>query len=226
MAFSPAFIDELIAQNPIEDVVGQYVSLKRSGANMFGLCPFHGEKTASFSVAPDKGMYYCFGCGATGDVIDFTARLLGISNHDAVQTLAESFGIDPESQTVITPKRKPAVPLRTLEQRCLFALVQYEKLLRFWKKQYAPQAPEVPPHEKFVEGCLRESSIAHLIDEMMDADPWRRKQVVELLLEDDRIHRLQDYVLQNQEEEMKMNICKGNEESGDGGYCSRESLWP
>ena len=53
MAFSPAFIDELIAQNPIEDVVGQYVNLKRSGANMFGLCPFHGEKTASFSVAPD-----------------------------------------------------------------------------------------------------------------------------------------------------------------------------
>ena len=52
MAFPQSFIDELIARNPIEEVVGQYVSLKRSGANLFGLCPFHGEKTASFSVAP------------------------------------------------------------------------------------------------------------------------------------------------------------------------------
>ena len=204
----------------------------RQAAETFGLtvnrsgmaaCPFHEDRTPSLKL---DQRYYCFGCGATGDVIDFTARLLGISNHDAAQTLAEKFGINPESQTVITPKIKSAASLRNLEQRCLFALVQYEKLLRFWKKHYAPQTPEVPLHEKFVEGCLRESSIAHLIDEMMDADPWRRKQVVELLLEDDRIHRLQDYVLQNQEEEMKMNICKGNEESGDGGYCSRESLWP
>ena len=68
MAFSPAFLDELIAQNPIEDVVGQYVSLRRSGANLFGLCPFHGEKTASFSVAPDKGIYSCFGCHKGGGV--------------------------------------------------------------------------------------------------------------------------------------------------------------
>ena len=57
MAFPAAFIDELIQRNPIEDEVGQYVSLRRSGSYMFGLCPFHGEKTASFSVAPDKGLY-------------------------------------------------------------------------------------------------------------------------------------------------------------------------
>ena len=196
------------------------VVVNRSG---MALCPFHEDHSPSLKL---DQRYYCFGCGATGDVIDFTARLLNVSNSDAVQILAEKFGIQPESQTIHTPQIKPAASLRNLEQRCLFVLVGYEKLLRSWKKQYAPQAPEVPPHEKFVEGCLRESSIAHLIDEMMDADPWRRKQVVELLLEDDRIHRLQDYVLQNQEEEMKMNICKGNEESGDGGYCSRESLWP
>ena len=69
MPFPPAFIDEVIARNPIEDVVGQYVTLKRSGSNLFGLCPFHGEKTASFSVAPDKGMFYCFGCHKGGGVI-------------------------------------------------------------------------------------------------------------------------------------------------------------
>ena len=198
----------------------------RQAAESFGLtvnrsgmaaCPFHEDHTPSLKL---DQRYYCFGCGAAGDVIDFTARLLGISNHDAAQKLSERFGIRPEPYTAIIPKIEPAVPLYVTEQRCLFALVQYEKLLRFWKKHYAPQAPEVSLHEKFVEGCRRESFIAHLIDEMMDADPWRRKQAVELLLEDDRIHRLQDYVLQNQEEEMKMNICKGNEESGDGGYCS------
>ena len=57
MAFPAAFIDELVSRNPIEDVVGHYVNLRRSGGNLFGLCPFHGEKTASFSVAPDKGIY-------------------------------------------------------------------------------------------------------------------------------------------------------------------------
>ena len=180
-------------------------------------CPFHEDHTPSLKL---DQRYYCFGCGATGDVIDFTARLLNVSNYNAAQILAEKFGIQPESQSVITPKIKPAVPLRTLEQRCLFALVQYEKLLRSWKKQYAPQAPEESFHDRFVEVCRRESFIAHLIDEMMDADPRRRKQAVELLLEDDHLHCLQDYVLENQEEEMKMNICKRNEESGNGGYCS------
>ncbi|MBQ8580023.1 MAG: DNA primase [Oscillospiraceae bacterium] len=94
MAFSPAFIDELIAQNPIEDVVGQYVSLKRSGANMFGLCPFHGEKTASFSVAPDKGIYYCFGCHKGGGVVNFMMEVEGLSYPDAVRSLAKRVGME------------------------------------------------------------------------------------------------------------------------------------
>lgn len=190
------------------------LTVNRSG---MAACPFHEDHTPSLKL---DQRYYCFGCGATGDVIDFTARLLGISNHDAVQTLAERFGIQPESQTKTIPQIKPAASLRNLEQRCLFALVQYEKLLRFWKKHDAPRTPEEPFHDRFVEGCQQESFISHLIDELMDADPWRRKQAVELLLEDDHLHCLQDYVLQNQEEEMKMNICKRNEESGNGGYCS------
>ena len=94
MAFSPAFIDELIARNPIEDVVGQYVSLKRAGANMFGLCPFHGEKTASFSVAPDKGIYYCFGCHKGGGVVNFMMEVEGLSYHDAVRSLAKRAGLE------------------------------------------------------------------------------------------------------------------------------------
>ena len=93
MAFPPSFLDELIARNPIEDVVGQYVSLRRSGSNLFGLCPFHGEKTASFSVAPDKGMYYCFGCHKGGGAINFVMEVEGLSYPDAVRKLAGRVGL-------------------------------------------------------------------------------------------------------------------------------------
>ena len=99
MAFAPSFIDELLARNPIEDVVGQYVTLKRSGSNLFGLCPFHGEKTASFSVAPDKGIYYCFGCHKGGGAINFMMELEGLSYPDAVRALAKRVGMEvPEDE--------------------------------------------------------------------------------------------------------------------------------
>ena len=99
MAFPAAFIDELIARNPIEDVVGQYVSLKRSGANMFGLCPFHGEKTASFSVNPSKGIYYCFGCHKGGGAVNFMMEIEGLSYPDAVRSLAKRAGLEvPEDE--------------------------------------------------------------------------------------------------------------------------------
>ena len=99
MAFPPSFLDELTARNPIEDVVGQYVSLKRSGSNQFGLCPFHGEKTASFSVAPDKGIYYCFGCHKGGSVINFEMEIEGLSYPDAVRALAKRVGMEvPEDE--------------------------------------------------------------------------------------------------------------------------------
>ena len=99
MAFPAAFIDELIARSPIEDVVGQYVSLKRSGANMFGLCPFHGEKTASFSVNPSKGIYYCFGCHKGGGAVNFMMEIEGLSYPDAVRSLAKRAGMEvPEDE--------------------------------------------------------------------------------------------------------------------------------
>ena len=107
MAFPPSFIDELIARNPIEDVVGQYVSLKRSGSNLFGLCPFHGEKTASFSVAPDKGIYYCFGCHKGGGAVNFMMEVEGLSYPDAVRALAKRAGMEvPEDEQYQSRYRK------------------------------------------------------------------------------------------------------------------------
>ena len=129
MAFPPSFIDELIARNPIEDVVGQYVTLKRSGSNMFGLCPFHGEKTASFSVAPDKGIYYCFGCHKGGGAINFMMEVEGLSYPDAVRNLAKRAGMEvPEDEQYQSRYR---------QQERLWALMK--EAGRFFHSQlYAP----------------------------------------------------------------------------------------
>ena len=129
MAFPASFIDELVARNPIEDVVGQYVSLKRAGANMFGLCPFHGEKTASFSVAPDKGIYYCFGCHKGGGVINFQMEVEGMSYPDAVRALAKRVGMEvPEDEQYQSRYR---------QQERLWAL--HKEAARFFHAQlYSP----------------------------------------------------------------------------------------
>ena len=129
MAFPAAFIDELVARNPIEDVVGQYVSLRRAGSNLFGLCPFHGEKTASFSVAPDKGMYYCFGCHKGGGSINFMMEVEGLSYPDAVRALAKRVGMEvPEDEQYQSRYRA---------QERLWAL--HKEAARFFHSQlYAP----------------------------------------------------------------------------------------
>ena len=133
MAFPAAFIDELIARNPIEDVVGQYVTLKRSGANMFGLCPFHGEKTASFSVAPDKGIYYCFGCHKGGGPINFMMELEGLSYPDAVRNLAQRAGMEvPEDEQYQNRYR---------QQERLWALMK-EAARYFHSQLYSPAGRE------------------------------------------------------------------------------------
>ncbi len=100
MAFDRGFLDELSARSDILDIVSRYVQLKKSGANYFGLCPFHNEKSASFSVSPDKQIYHCFGCGAGGGVINFVMRAEGLEFPDAVRFLADQAGMQvPEDRT-------------------------------------------------------------------------------------------------------------------------------
>ena len=89
MAFPQSFLDELVARSDIVDVVGSYVALTKKGANYFGLCPFHNEKTGSFSVSPDKQIYHCFGCKKGGGVISFIMEEENLSFPDAVRFLAK-----------------------------------------------------------------------------------------------------------------------------------------
>src|SRR5699024_5529691 len=87
-------IDRVREHFDIVDVVGQTVQLKKSGRNFFGLCPFHSERTPSFSVSPEKQIYYCFGCGAGGDVLKFIMESEQLTFVEAVRHLAELAGIE------------------------------------------------------------------------------------------------------------------------------------
>ncbi len=100
MAIPQRFLDELVARSDIADVVGDYVQLtKRSGSNLFGLCPFHSEKTPSFSVSTDRQTFHCFGCGKGGGVITFIREIENLSFRDAVEVLAKRAGMElPEEE--------------------------------------------------------------------------------------------------------------------------------
>ena len=93
MAIPQTFIQELLARADVVDIVGRYVQLKKGGANFMGLCPFHGEKSPSFSVSPSKQFYHCFGCGKNGNAIGFLMDHAGMNFVEAVQDLAQQYGL-------------------------------------------------------------------------------------------------------------------------------------
>jgi DNA primase len=104
----PGFVAELLSRVDIAEVVGRHVQLKKGGANLMGLCPFHGEKSPSFSVSPSKQFYYCFGCGASGDAIRFLTEHTGASFRDAVGDLAQQVGLSVPDDTRSDDERHQA----------------------------------------------------------------------------------------------------------------------
>lgn len=106
--YSDEQIEEVRSRNDIVDVIGGYVHLQKKGSNYFGLCPFHNEKTSSFSVTPSKQMYYCFGCGAGGNVFTFLMQYENFTFGEAMQTLADRAGIDLPKQELNTEQRREA----------------------------------------------------------------------------------------------------------------------
>jgi DNA primase len=112
MAIPQTFIQELLARTDVVDIVGRYVQLKKGGANFMGLCPFHGEKSPSFSVSPTKQFYHCFGCGKNGNAISFLMDHTGMTFIEAVTDLAQQYGMQvPQDDT------SPQDRARAQEQR-------------------------------------------------------------------------------------------------------------
>ena len=106
--YSDEIIEEVRSRNDIVDVVGNYVKLQKKGNTYFGLCPFHNEKTGSFSVSPQKQMFYCFGCGAGGNVLTFVMKYENFTFGEAMQTLADRAGIRLPQQEMTSSQKKEA----------------------------------------------------------------------------------------------------------------------
>lgn len=128
------FLQDLLGRVDIVDVVGRHVQLRRGGANLMGLCPFHNEKSPSFSVSPSKQFFHCFGCGASGDAIRFLTEHLGLSFVEAVEELAQEVGLQVPQEQVSAQERVRRDTLRerrkslneVLAQACAF----YRKQLK------------------------------------------------------------------------------------------------
>ncbi len=134
VAIPQSFIQDLLARVDIVDVVGKHVQLKKGGANLMGLCPFHGEKSPSFSVSPSKQFYHCFGCGANGNAIGFLMEHTGMNFVEAVKDLAQQVGMQVPEEDVSPQDRERAARQRqkqaTLTDVLEKAAVAYQKALK------------------------------------------------------------------------------------------------
>ena len=134
MSIPQTFIQELIARADVVEIVGRYVQLKKGGANFMGLCPFHGEKSPSFSVSPTKQFYHCFGCGKNGNAISFLMDHAGMTFVEAVKDLAQQYGMQVPEDDASPQDRARAVEERekqhTLNDVLERAADAYKKRLR------------------------------------------------------------------------------------------------
>ena len=168
----------------------EHYGLEVNRGNMV-CCPFHNDRTPSMKLNEDY--FYCFGCGATGDVIDFVARLFNLSSYDAAKKLAYDFGIDPDKPPVAAALRKPQYPLAKAFQKealhCQRVLCDYLHLLERGKVQYAPKTPEDSIDDRFVEACQMLDYIEYLADTLTFAELEVRVKTVDMLQKDGMIDR-------------------------------------
>ena len=190
------FLQELKYRSDIEQIIGSYVNLRRRGRTLSGLCPFHSEKSPSFTVYPENQSFYCFGCGTSGDVIDLVAKLFNLSSYDAAKKLAYDFGIDPDKPPAAAALRKPKYPLAKAFQReelhCRRVLCDYLHLLESWKVQYTPKTPEDVLDDRFVEACQMLDYVEYLADLLIAAELEQRVKIVEMLNKDGLIAGLEE----------------------------------
>ena len=213
MAIDESYLLELRSRADIESIVSAYVSLKRKGKILTGLCPFHNEKTPSFTVYPETQSYYCFGCGASGDVIDFAALLYGLGKREAAVRLAEDFGVSYEKSGNASPDRKrhnrSQPRQKSAEQRfqeteryCFRVLCDYLHLLERWMVQYAPKTPEDALDDRFVEACQMLDYVEYLADLLIAAELEQRVKIVEMLNKDGLIAGLEERLKRLEKEEV------------------------
>lgn len=128
MRIDPETVERIKQAASVADVIGDYVTVKKKGANYWACCPFHGEKTPSFSISPSKGIYKCFGCGKAGDSVRFVMDIEGLGYGEALRHLAKKYGIDIQEEEMSDDQI-----LRQNERESLFIMLDYAK--EFFKRQ-------------------------------------------------------------------------------------------
>lgn len=171
------------------------------GNNGMALCPFHEDHTPSLKLNEDY--YYCFGCEACGDVIDFTANLFGISNWSAAKKLAMDFGlgaIDPDTERNWPDEAAAEGAISDLAvyrnslMLCIRTLAGYEEVLVDWKENYAPNSPDDPIDDRFVEACQLLPDVCYMLDYLTVAPFEMQSTIVNRLMENDYIPELREFV--------------------------------
>ena len=189
------------------EVVKQSVAV-REAAEMYGIavgrggmacCPFHDDRHPSLKLNEDY--FYCFGCGATGDVIDFTARLYDLSPKEAAEKLAQDFGLAYDSKAPIRRnyvRQKSEVQLRKENREHAWrVLTDYYHLLRKWEADYSPRTPDEDPHPRFLEAVQKKDYMGYLLDTFLDSsteeqDQWIAEHTAELAAIERRVNLMAD----------------------------------
>ena len=151
----------------------------------------------------NEDYFFCFGCGAKGDVIDFVAKLFDLSSYEAAQKLAADFGLDPKPTTaaaMLKPKRPYIRQFREDEMLCFRVLTDYLHLLEGWEVRYVPKTPDDALDDRFVEACQMLDYIEYMADILTVGDLEERVAVVEELMKDGKIAFLQDYTARKKKE--------------------------
>ncbi len=181
----------------------RYYGLKVTRNGMV-CCPFHNDKHPSMKL--NRDYFFCFGCGARGDVIDLVAKLFGLSNYEAAKKLAQDFGIDPDpgAPPVAAVNRKIAYfrkkAVQEELQECHRVVCDYLHLLDGWKFLYAPMSPAEGMDERFEEACERYSYIEYLADYLTFAEEEEQIEAMEQLQKDGTLQWIRDRLAQQEKE--------------------------
>ena len=170
--------------------------------NGMACCPFHHDRHPSLKLNEDY--FFCFGCGAKGDVIDLVARLFDLSGYEAAQKLVADFGISTESGQAVAASCKPKRPhirqFREDEMLCFRVLMEYLHRLEDWKVRYAPKTPDEPYDDRFVEALQMHCHIEYMADVLTVGDLEERVALVDELMKNGKIAFLKEYTARKKKE--------------------------
>ena len=160
-------------------------------------CPFHDDRHPSMKLNEDY--FYCFGCAAKGDVIEFTSKLFGINAQEAAQKLSADFGIKADKPSVLTKLSQYRTQADN-ERLCFRVLREYLQILQDWKVRFSPQTPDEDPHDRFVEACHMLECTQYMLNLLTIGSPEERTELVSDMMKDNKIKFLQERLQEIKEE--------------------------